>query len=399
MPNHLTAEPPAPLAADLRDHWQLAPGVTFLNHGSFGATPKVISNTADDWRRRIEAEPIELLGRRLPALLDEAKSRIGAFLGADPANLGFVTNATEGVNAVLRSLRLKPGDELLTTNHVYNAVRQSMKFAATQVGGTVREIELPLPIMSSQAIAERVIGAFSTQTRLLVIDHVTSPTALVFPVEAIARACAARGIELLVDGAHAPGMVPLDLRALGDAGVTFYAGNLHKWCCASKGTAFLWARPDRAKTVHPLVISHNYGQGMSEEFGWQGTRDYAGWLSAGAAIDFLGSFDWNAVRAHNHAVATWAHQMLCARLQVEPISPLDGVLLGSMATVRLPPPLNALDAPGLCALQQSLYDEQKIEVPLFTWSEQAFLRVSCQIYNTPEDYERLAVEIARRAGV
>jgi isopenicillin-N epimerase len=389
--------PPLPLHRDLRLHWELAPDVTFLNHGSFGATPREISALADDWRRRIEAEPVEIMGRRWPELVAEAKRPVATFLNANPDHLGFVTNATEGVNAVLRSLVFDPKDkrnELVTTSHVYHAIRQSMKFTAKQAGAVYQEIDVPLPAASGEQIVERIIAGLSERTKLLVLDHVTSPTALIFPVEPIARACREREIDLLVDGAHAPGMIPLDLESLGQAGVTFYTGNLHKWCCAVKGTAFLWARADRANDVHPAVISHWYGEGLSAEFHWQGTRDHAGWLTAGAAIDWIGQWGWERVRAHNDAMATWAHAMLCDRLDVEPVSPRDGSLLGSMATVRLPPPLDGMDDEQTKRLQQSLYTDHRIEMPLVSWGGRKFLRVSCQIYNLAADYERVAEVMA-----
>lgn len=390
----MTLTPPAPLAPNLRALWRLRPDVTFLNHGSFGALPAAVADVADDWRRRVEAEPIELLGRRWRGLVDEAKRPVARFLNAEPEQLGFVTNATDGVNAVLRSLPFVPGDELLTTTHVYHAVRQAMTFVARQTGATYREVDVPLPVASADAVADTVVGAISDRTRLLVVDHVTSPTGLVFPVKAIARACAGRGVELLVDGAHAPGMLPLDLTALGSLGVTYYAGNLHKWCCAPKGTAFLWVGPDRSADVHPTVVSHWYGDGLAAEFHWQGTRDPGGWLSAPAAIDFLGRLGWDRVRAHNRAMAAWAHATLCDRFGVAPISPPDNSLLGSMATVRLPPPLDRMTDAEQAALQQSLYTDHKVEVPLFHWGGHRLLRVSCQVYNTPADYERLEEVIA-----
>jgi isopenicillin-N epimerase len=268
-----------------------------------------------------------------------------------------------------------------------------MKFAARRSGATYREIDIPLPAASAAAIAERVISGLSDRTRVLVLDHVTSPTALVFPLELVAKACAECGVDLLVDGAHAPGMLPLDLTALGAIGVAWYTGNLHKWCGAPKGTAFLWARADRAADVHPAVISHWYGEGLSAEFHWQGTRDHAGWLCAGAAIDFLARFGWDHVRAHNRAMATWAHTYLCDRLNVEPISPRDGSLLGSMATMRLPPPLDAVDDARLKVLQQMLYDDYLVEAPLISRASGKFFRVSCPIYTTPREIERLAEAI------
>jgi isopenicillin-N epimerase len=393
----VTRPPPTPLAPDLRSYFQLAPGLTFLNHGSFGATPRAVSATADGWRRRVEAEPVELLARRWPELVAAAKAPVAAFLEADPGCLGFVTNATEGVNAVLRSTTLSPGDELLTTTHVYHAVRQAMRCVAAAAGATCREVDVPLPVASAGGVSGPLAAAIGDRTRLVVVDHVTSPTGLVFPVEAIADACKARGVDLLVDGAHAPGMLPLDLTRLGERGVSYYAGNLHKWCCAVKGTAFLWARADRAADVHPAVVSHWYGDGMSAEFHWQGTRDPAGWLTAPDALAFLGHLGWDAVRGHNHDMGVWAHAMLCERFGVEPVSPIDGSLLGSLATVPLPPSLDAMDDARHAELQQSLYTDHRIEVPLVSWGSRRFLRVSCQVYNEPAEYEHLADVVLRLA--
>lgn len=390
--------PPTPLAAELRPLWQLRPDITFLNHGSFGAVPSAVAAIADDWRRRIEAEPIEMLGRRWRSLIDAAIAPVAAFLGADAASLGFVTNATEGVNCVLRSQRLSAGDEIVTTNHVYHAVRQAMKYTAKQSGASYREISVPLPVISPGQIAETVIAGLSPRTKLLVVDHVTSPTALVFPIESIAAACRERGVALLVDGAHAPGMLPLNLEALGRAGVSYYTGNLHKWCCAPKGTAILWARSDLRDEVHPAVVSHWYGDGFGAEFHWQGTRDHSGWLTAGAAIEFLGRFGWDNVRRHNHAMATWAHQLFVAKLGTEPISPIDGSLLGCMATMRLPAAWQRLTDEQFAARQQRLYTEHRVETPLVTWEKQRFVRVSAQIYNVPADYERLAEVLAVMTG-
>lgn len=351
----------------------------------------------DGWRQRIEAEPIELLGRRWFDLIAAAVKPVAAFLGATEHELGFVSNATEGCNTVLQSLPFKPGDELLTTTHVYHAVRQAMKRRCAQTGASYREIDVPLPT-SAAAIAETIADALQPNTRLLVIDHITSPTALVFPVEAVARACRERGIDLLVDAAHAPGQVPVDLRALGEAGVSYFTGNLHKWCCAPKGSAVLWARADRREIIHPLVVSHWYGEGLFKEFGWQGTRDHSAWLSSSAAIDYMGQWNWPAVMAHNHALAVWAHEMLCERFGVEPISPVDGALLGSMATVPLPAAFDRLNEAQFDALQQSLYTDDRVELPLVRWGGRRFLRVSAQLYNEPGDYERLAEVIVRRAG-
>jgi len=364
----------------------LKEGISFLNHGSFGGVPRVVFEEQERWRRRIEAEPIELLGRRQAELIEVAKRPVGTWLGMRTEDFGLVTNASEGINAVLYSLRFAPGDELLTTTHVYNAVRMAMRHTAARHDATYREVDIPTPVTSRADIAGPIIEALNERTKLVVIDHITSPTGLIFPVEEIAAACAGRGVEVLIDGAHAPGMITLDVPA---TGATYYAGNLHKWVCAPKGCAFLWVASRRRADVHPCVVSHNYGKSLAEEFGWQGTRDASAWLAMPTALAFMSDLGWERVRMHNHALAVWAQAMLAERFNVTPVSPLDGSLIGATATVPLPAALaNMTDEQGT-ALQQSLYSRDGVEVPLFRWQGTWHLRVSCQVYNEAADYERL----------
>jgi len=388
----ISISPPKPLCANLRSEWMLREGVAFLNHGSFGAVPQTVFDAQNAWRRRIEAEPIEMIGRRGESLVAESKLPVGETFGMKPKDFGFVTNATEGVNAVLRSLKLEPGDELLTTDHVYHAVRQSMKLVARQAGAVCREVNIPLPVASSQQILDLVLDAISPRTRLLVIDHVTSPTALVFPLEQIAAGCQALHVEVLADGAHAPGMLPLDVERIG---VDYYAANLHKWVCAPKGTAFLWVSDAHQSDVHPLVISHHLDQGLAKEFSWQGTRDFSSWWAAPTAISFMAGLGWEKAMRHNHLMAAWAHQMLVKRWGVEPICPLDGSLLGSMAAVPLPGALANLDGPDAANFQQRLYSEFGFELPMVRFDGRTMIRVSCHVYNLPGEYERLAETIEK----
>jgi isopenicillin-N epimerase len=383
-------QPPALLRPNLRSEWLLDERITFLNHGSFGAVPRCVFDEQTQWRRRIEAEPVEIIARQRVDLLTRAKFQIGSWLGMRADDFGFVTNATEGINAVLRSLAFRAGDELLTTTHVYNAIRKAMRFVCERSGAGYREIDLPLPLASSQGIADRVLEGISSRTRLVVIDHITSPTALVFPLERIIAECNRRGIDVLVDGAHAPGMVPLDVPALG---ATYYTGNLHKWAAAPKGTGFLWVRPEKQNEIHPLIVSHHYGEGFVAEFGWQGTRDLAAWLAAPRGLAFMAELGWDRVMSHNHQLASWAHRMLCERLDLTPLSPLDGTLLGSMATLRLPRQLAEMNDAQAQAVQRRLYDEFRIEVPIMQWSGRCFIRPCCQVYNTAAEYERLAEAI------
>ncbi len=379
--------PPPPVRPGLRHLWPFDPGLTFLNHGSFGGVPRPVAEAQAEWRRRVEADPVELLGRRCEGLIEAAKRPVGDRFGMRPADFGFVTNASEGVNAVLRSVALAPGDELLTTDHVYGAVRQTMRLAARRAGAVCREVAVPLPVASAGEVLAAVVAGLTDRTRLVVVDHVTSPTGLVFPVAAVAAECRRRGVDVLVDGAHVPGMLPLDVAAVG---ATYYAANLHKWVCAPKGTAFLWVDPARQAEVHPTVVSHNLDEGFAREFAWQGTRDVSAWLAAPAALAFLADLGWDRVLDHNHRLAAWAHGRLTAAWGVEPISPPDGSLLGSTAAVRLPGRLAMLDGAGLAAMQQRLHDEFRVEVPLVGWPGGNLLRVSCQVYNEPADYDRLA---------
>lgn len=382
----LEGSPPEPLGEDMLSHWQLDPAIAFLNHGCFGAAPEEVLAAQAAWQRRLETRPIELLDRRRDALLAAAKEAVGRFVGAAPEDFGFVTNATGGVNAVLRSLRFGPGDDLVTTTHVYNAVRKTMQHVARESGARYVEAELRVPVSGPGEVVEQVTAALTERTRLLVIDHVTSPTAIVLPLKQIVAGCADRGIDVLVDGAHAPGMLELDVAALGAA---YYTGNLHKWVCAPKGAAFLWARPDRRQGIHPNTISHFLDEGLAAEFAWQGTRDITPWLCAADAIAFMDRFGWARVRRHNHQLAVWVQALLARRLGAAPTTPLDGSMLGSMATVELPVSARQrFDAPE--SLQAALYDEHRIEVPIIDWDGRWWIRASCQIYNEPSQYERLA---------
>jgi isopenicillin-N epimerase len=382
-----TPSPPDPIEPDLKSRWMLDPAIAFLNHGSFGAVPRVVFDAHTEWQRRIEAEPVEMLYRRAAELRAVVKRAIGQTFGMREGDFGLVTNATEGVNAVLQSLSLKPGDELVTTTHVYNAVRQAMHYVAGRAGASVREIDLPTPLNSAEQIERLVFEGLSPATKLLVIDHVTSPTALIFPVERIVAGGAARGIDVLIDGAHAPAMLPLDVSAIGAA---YYAGNLHKWVCAPKGSAFLWVRPDRQAAVHPVIISHYLGQGFAAEFAWQGTRDFAAWLAIPSAFEFFDRLGWERVRDYNHALAVWTQNMLCDRWGVKPLTARDGKLLGSMCTVPLPAPLDGLNVDEAMVLQRRLYEKERIEVPIMHWAGRAHVRPCCQVYNVAADYQKLA---------
>jgi isopenicillin-N epimerase len=391
------------MPSPLIEHWTLDPGVIFLNHGSFGATPRAVLEAQTEWRARMERQPVQFLWRELPDLIDTARIELAKFLKADPENLVFVANATSGVNAVVRSLDLQPGDELLTTNHDYNACRNVLAEAAARVGARVVVARVPFPLASEQEVIDAILAAITPRTRLAMIDHITSPTALVFPVAKIIRLLEARGIETLVDGAHAPGAVPLDVEHPRPA---YYTGNLHKWVCAPKGAGFLWARPDRQEALRPTVVSHGENtrrvgrSAFHDRFDWPGTLDPTAWLSVPAAIQFGATLfpgGWEEWRDRNRTLAISARALLADRLGL-PL-PAPNELLAAMATIPLPERLQRV--PHVLGrfdfIQNRLLDKHGIEVPIVRWGEpqRRFIRISAQAYNDTADYRTLAEALAR----
>lgn len=379
---------------DLARHWTLDPRITYLNHGSFGACPLPVLAAQEALRRRMEAGPVDFMMRHLEDLLGRARAALGRFVGANGDDIALVDNATTGVNTVLRSLRFAPGDELLTTNHDYNACQNALRFVAARAGAVVRVAEVPFPIAAPEQVTEAICAAVTERTRLLLVSHVTSPTGLVFPIARIIAEMTARGIDTLVDGAHAPGMLPL---RIDDLGAAYYTGNCHKWMCTPKGAAFLHVREDRQPLIRPLVISHGANATRTDispfrrELDWTGTRDYTPWLCIPAAIDFLGSLlpgGWPALQERNHRLALAWQERLCAALHTRPHAPAD--MIGALVTLPLPDGAAAAPA-ALDPLQERLFHAHHIEVPVFPWPAppRRMLRVSAQIYNRSDDIDIL----------
>jgi isopenicillin-N epimerase len=380
--------------------------VAYLNHGSFGACPRAVLEAQARLRERMEAEPVRFLARGLEGLLDAARAELGRFLGADADDLAFLPNATAGVNTVLRSLRFRRGDEILTTDHAYNACRNALERVAGRTGACVVTAAVPFPIDHAERVVEAVLARVSARTRLAVLDHVTSPTALVFPIERLVAELGARGVDTLVDGAHAPGMLPLDVRALGAA---YYAGNCHKWLCAPKGAAFLHVRRDRQSDIGPLAVSHGANSPRTDrsrfrlEFDWTGTHDPTAYLAVPEAISHVGSLlpgGWPAVMDRNRATARAARERLSEALEIEP--PCPAGMLGSMAALPLPAGVSAPSAPaGPDPLQAALFERFGVEVPVYAWGTPSsrLLRVSAHLYNTPEDFDRLVQALRSLAAV
>lgn len=385
--------------SEFQQFWSLDPSVTFLNHGSYGACPLPVRRAQQRFREQLERQPLRFFMREFEALLDASRRSLAAFVGGQADELVFIPNATTGVNAVLRSLSFNSGDELLTTNQEYNACRNALDFIASRTGATVVIATIPFPLESSDQVIEAVIERVSAKTRLALLDHVTSKTALIFPIQQLVNELAARGVDTLVDGAHAPGMLPLNLDEIG---ATYYTGNCHKWLCAPKGGAFLYVRGDRQSAIRPLTISHGVNSRRTDksrfqlEFDWMGTDDPTAYLCVPEAIEFLGSLlpgGWTQLMENNRAKALWARQVLCEALGVSP--PCPDEMIGSMAVVPLPDELSRYEPVGQVrewpVLQDLLCDRFNIEVPVIPWTTpfQQMVRVSAQLYNTAEQYHAL----------
>ncbi|HEY4883401.1 MAG TPA: aminotransferase class V-fold PLP-dependent enzyme [Myxococcales bacterium] len=382
-------------------HWTLDPRVDFLNHGSFGACPRPVLEAQSELRARMERQPLQFLARDLEGMLDDARGALARFVGADPDDLAFVPNATTGVNTVIRSLELQPGDELVATDHSYNACLNTLRWHEKR-GVKVAIAKVPWPIAGPWQVVDAVLGAVTDRTRLALIDHVTSPTGLVFPVQEIVRRLDQRGIDTLVDGAHAPGMLPLNVR---ETGAAWYTGNCHKWLCAPKGAAFLHVRRDRQQELRPLVISHGANSARPDrprfrlEFDWGGTDDPTPFLCVPHALRFLGGLlpgGWPELMERNRALAARGRRLLCEALRIE--APAPEQMLGSLASVPLPDFAGAMPpARGVPwhPLQKALLEKHGIEVPVapFPAPPKQLIRISAQIYNSEDQFKRLAAAL------
>jgi isopenicillin-N epimerase len=375
----------------MRSHFLLDPGITFLNHGSFGACPRPVFEALQHWQREMERNPVDFLGRRSAGLLAQARAALASHLGAQAAHLIFVPNATTGVNVVARSLALAPGDEVLATNHEYGACLATWQRECDRAGARLTLVDIPLPF-EREAFVPRLMACVGPRTRLIFASHLASTTALVFPVQALCAQARERGVLTLIDGAHAPGQLPLSIDALG---ADFYTGNAHKWLCAPKGSAFLHARPEHHPHLHATVTSWGYVAGTGGHTGfdaytgstllerrlqWQGTRDFAAWLAVPAAIDFQRQHDWPSVQARCHAMAVALMHRVAQRTGLPPIA--ADADFAQMVPLAVPHD----DAE---ALRARLFDEHRIEVPVTRHDGRSFVRVSVQGYNDEADLTRL----------
>jgi isopenicillin-N epimerase len=390
--------------------WRIDPTVTFLNHGSFGSCPTPVLEAQAEFRERMESDPVRFLDRELLGLLDATRAEVGRFIGADPDGIAFVPNATTGINTVLKSLRFEPGDELLTTDHEYNAILNTVREVARRDRATFVIAAIPFPLRDSAEVLEAIRAAITPRTRIAVLSHITSPTGIVLPIADIVHELEGRGVATIVDAAHSPGMVPLDVDGLG---ASYWVGNGHKWLCAPKGGSILWVRRELRDRIHPLVTSHGANDTGTDrtrfraEFDWPGTVDPSPYLSIPAAIRFGAELlpgGWPALIAANHDLAIGARDLLCDRLGVKP--PAPDSMVGAMATVSLNLPL---DDDAVDTFRDVLAEEDLIEVPIVAWPvpgareggrggrpKSTWVRISMQRYNTLADVERLADALSRR---
>jgi isopenicillin-N epimerase len=373
----------------IKDQFLIAPDVIFLNHGSFGATPEPVFAVYQHWQRELERQPVEFLDRRFGERMAAARSALADYLGTKRDNLVYVTNATVGVNIVARSLNLGPEDEVLSTNHEYGACDRTWRFLSHKRGYRYINQPISMPLASADDFAEQLWSGVTARTKVIYLSHITSPTAIIFPVAEVCRLAREKSILTVVDGAHVPGQINLDLEEIG---ADFYTGNLHKWLCAPKGVGFLYARPEVQELLEPLVISWGWESekpGPSkfvDQHEWWGTRDIAPFLSIPAAIQFQEENNWDKVRADCHALAVEVETRIC-ELTGLPSQYLDDSWYAQMVAVPLPFETN------IVALKTRLYDDYRIEVPIIEWNGHKLIRVSVQGYNTQGDIDSLILAL------
>jgi isopenicillin-N epimerase len=382
--------------------WPLDPAATYLNHGTVGVVPRPVLEAQARWRERIERHPARFMLRELwrftespgagPTLLRQAAAEVARFVGARPEDFVFVDNTTTGVNAVVRSLPLAPGDEIVLTDQAYGGIVTAVHDAARRAGAVVTTVAVPYPDFDPEALTTRLSAALTPRTRMAIVDHVASETAIVMPVDELVRACHARGVPVLVDGAHAPGALALNTGAIG---ADVYVANLHKWAMAPRSSGFMVVAPALQNVLHPPVISWGYGRGFTEEFDWVGTRDPTPWLAAPDGIRFLESLDLEAVRRYNHALAWRAAQQLSGAWRMPLGIGEDAV--GCMVSVAAPEQAGSTKADA-ARLRDALLFEDHIEVQAHARAGRVWIRASAQVYNDDADIERLERAVAARAG-
>ncbi len=384
------------------DHFLLDKSLVFLNHGSFGATPRQVLIAQERVRQRMEAEPIRFFVEELEVGLDDSRAEMSKFVGCDPEGFAFVFNATAGVNAVLRNLDFSPGDEVITSTHEYNACNNVLRWAVEKHGVVMVNADVPFPIEDEDQALAAILAKVTSRTKLAMVSHITSPTGLIMPVERIVRELERRGVDTLVDGAHAPGFLPLDISRINPA---YYTGNFHKWVCAPKGCAFLYVREDWRKGIRPVIISHGANSLRTDrsryrlEFDYVGSMDASPWIVAGECVRVMEKIfpgGWPGIMKHNRDLALAARKLLCERFDSPLAAPES--MIGSMATIRIPdrsPSENGIPTRYHDPIQNRLIRDWGVQAPInnFPAPPARSVRISAQIYNTFAQYEYLAEAI------
>ena len=379
----------------LKKYFLLDPDIHFLNHGSFGATPRPVFREYQRWQRELESQPVEFLGRRITKLMAESRAALGNYVGTQADNLIYTQNATIALNIIARSLELGLNDEVLATDHEYGALDRVWRFLSKERGFRYINQQIRTPLATGENFIDGFWQSVTPRTRVIFISHITSPTALIFPVKEIIRRARKADILTIIDGAHVPGHLPLHLDSLG---ADFYCGNLHKWLCAPKGAGFLYARPESQDLLKPLVISWGYeseAPGNSQFIDhneWWGTRDMAAFLSVPAAIEFQEKHDWDKVRDVCHELAKDALKRICELTGLAPLHSDAEGWFRQMISAPLP-----VDT-DISQLKVRLYDEYHIEVPLIDWNGNKLIRVSVQGYNTKRDIDQLCRALSLLVG-
>jgi len=371
----------------LADQFLLRRDVAFLNHGSFGACPRPVFETYQNWQRELETQPVDFMGRKLPDLLTAARHRLAEFIGAGDDDVVFVPNVTHAINIVARSLQLEPGDEVLTTDHEYGAVNNTWNFNCEKWSARYVQQPIPVPLQDPAEVVDALWAGVTPRTKVIALSHITSPTAVRFPVAEVCRRARAAGITTVIDGAHAPGQIELDMQAIG---ADFYGGNCHKWLCAPKGAGFLYVRPDRQPEIEPLVVSHGWSsvayRGSTSRYinvlSWTGTSDPAAYLSVPTAIDFMAENDWPQVRAACHRLGAAVRRRIHTAFGTTPLYPDATTWWSQMFVATLPD--GAVET-----INGRLWSEHRVEAPVLQWQDQSLVRVSVQAYNTPEQLDQL----------
>jgi isopenicillin-N epimerase len=387
----------SPRKSELAKHWSLDPNVSFLNHGSFGATPDAVLDEQGRLRAQIERDPVRFYERSFLGLWDESRAALSNFMNADVDGMTFVTNATAGINTVLRSLRLEPGDEIIVPDHSYQACWNAVDFVTSRAGAKTVVVEIPFRVSDENEVIDSIMGAVTERTVLALIDTVTSPTGMRMPFEQLTSQLQSNGVDVLLDAAHGPGIVPLDLNEIGAA---YCTGNCHKWICTPKGSAFLHIRHDRKHLVRPLSIGHgashdgSFQEKFEFEFAWPGTQDPTPWLCIPKALNFVGSLvkgGWSAIIQRNHDLILEGRRIICEAMGVTP--PIPDSMVSAIAAVEMPPdgevgPISLEGDP----FHNYLLDQYGIQVPVFPWRHhgERYIRISAQLYNHEDEYRHLA---------